>query len=265
MGSQVAKLVDENGHALVAQPPALPMESETAAVLAIISRAASDPTVDIEKMKVLMAMRADMRSEDARRAFNIAMSAAQAEMRPIAADATNPQTKSKYASYAALDRALRPIYTGQGFGLSFGTAEGGPAEHVRVTCLVTHANGHERTYQADMPADGKGAKGGDVMTKTHATGAALTYGQRYLLKMIFNIAVGPDDDGNAASGRGRLPPKEGKISADQLKELRTLMTNRGVPEQQFLAWAKVETVEDIAADLFASCVNAIYAYKGRRA
>jgi hypothetical protein len=51
-----------------------------------------------------------------------------------------------------------------------------------------------------MPADGKGAKGGDVMTKTHATGAAMSYGARYLLKYIFNVAVGEDDnDGNGST------------------------------------------------------------------
>src|SRR5690606_15862485 len=50
-----------------------------------------------------------------------------------------------------------------------------------------------------MPADGKGAKGGDVMTKTHAAGSAMSYGQRYLLKLIFNVAIGEnDDDGNSA-------------------------------------------------------------------
>jgi hypothetical protein len=49
-----------------------------------------------------------------------------------------------------------------------------------------------------MPADGKGARGNDVMTKTHATGAAITYGKRYLLGMIFNLAVTRDDDGNGA-------------------------------------------------------------------
>jgi hypothetical protein len=54
-----------------------------------------------------------------------------------------------------------------------------------------------------MPADGKGAKGGDVMTRTHAAGSAFSYGQRYLLKLIFNIATGEDDDGNAASARNR--------------------------------------------------------------
>jgi hypothetical protein len=72
-----------------------------------------------------------------------------------------------------------------------------------VICRVSHQNGHSRTYQIDMPADGKGAKGGDVMTKTHATGSAVSYGMRYLLKMIFNIAVSDkDDDGNAAANGG---------------------------------------------------------------
>jgi hypothetical protein len=47
-----------------------------------------------------------------------------------------------------------------------------------------------------MPTDGKGARGNDVMTKTHATGAAMTYGQRYLFRLIFNLAVGEDSDGN---------------------------------------------------------------------
>ena len=53
-----------------------------------------------------------------------------------------------------------------------------------------------------MPADGKGAKGGDVMTKTHASGAAISYGSRYLLKAIFNLAIGEEDaDGNASHGQ----------------------------------------------------------------
>ena len=40
------------------------------------------------------------------------------------------------------------------------------------------------------------------MTKTHAFGSGTSYGMRYLLKMIFNIAIGEeDDDGNAATGQ----------------------------------------------------------------
>jgi hypothetical protein len=151
-----------------------------------------------------------MTAKQSEERFNAALSTAQQEMRPVAADASNPQTKSKYASYAALDSVLRPIYTAHGFGLSFDTGEGAPTGWVRVLCYVTHSGGHARTYHADMPADGKGAKGGDVMTITHAVGAAMSYGMRYLLKMIFNVAVGEDDrDGNVSVQAKHGPAPDG--------------------------------------------------------
>jgi len=174
--------------------------------LEMIERMASRPATNVDKLERLIALyeRATARSEEI--AFNAAMASAQAQMRPIAADATNPQTRSRYASYEKLDRSLRPIYTEHGFGLSFDTADSPITDHVRVLCYVTHAMGHARTYRADMPADGKGAKGGDVMTKTHAVGAAISYGMRYLLKMIFNVAVGEDDtDGNDAEPPLKAP------------------------------------------------------------
>jgi hypothetical protein len=47
-------------------------------------------------------------------------------------------------------------------------------------------------------------KGGDVITKTHAVGSAMTYGRRCVLRMIFNVAIGEDDDGNCANIRAWL-------------------------------------------------------------
>ena len=85
--------------------------SESAAIFQIIERAARDPNVDLDKMERLMAMRERELNRHAEQAFNEAMKAAQAEMRAISADATNTQTRSKYATYAKLDAALRPIYT----------------------------------------------------------------------------------------------------------------------------------------------------------
>lgn len=193
-------------------------------LIAMIERAARDPQVDIDKMERLVAMQERAHARASEQAFNDAMSAAQAEMRRVAADSDNPQTRSKYASYAALDRALRPTYTQHGFSLSFGTEEGAPQDHVRVVCHVSNS-GFTRKYHMDMPADGKGAKGGDVMTKTHAVGSAATYGQRYLLKMIFNIAIGDDDDdGNAASDTSE------KIMADQVAEIEKKLKETGADE-----------------------------------
>jgi len=170
--------------------------------LAVIERVATNPNVTVDVIERVLAIQERVEAKTAQSAFNAAMSEAQAEMRPVHADATNPQTRSRYASYEALDRALRPVYTKHGFGLSFDTGDAPSQEWVRVLCYVTHKGGHDRTYKADMPADGKGAKGGDVMTKTHAVGSAMSYGMRYLLKMIFNVAVGEDDDdGNTAGGK----------------------------------------------------------------
>jgi len=172
-----------------------------ATLLAVISRAASDQSVDVDKMERLLAMHRDMRAQEAEADFNHAMARVQSRMGRIGTDRTNSQTRSEYATYAKLDRVLRPLYTAEGFALSFGTDDPVAPEMVRVTCHVSHDAGHTRKYMIDMPADGKGAKGNDVMTRTHATGSATQYGMRYLLKMIFNVAIGDeDDDGNGAAG-----------------------------------------------------------------
>lgn len=176
------------------------MRAETTTLAHAIISAATDPAVNVEKMERLLAMHERITARDAEQQFNAAMVQAQALMGRISADATNPQTRSKYATYAQLDRHLRPVFTQHGFSLSFNEGEGAPENYVRVLCYVSHTAGHTRTYHADIPADGKGAKGNDVMTKTHAVGSGKSYGKRYLLKDIFNVAVGEDDDdGNGAS------------------------------------------------------------------
>lgn len=183
-----------------ANAPAVQPQSEAVTFLHMIERASRDETVDIEKMERLMAMHERMIAKQAEADFNDAMAACQREISTIAADATNPQTRSRYATYAKLDGKLRPIYTKHGISLSYGTEPSGGPDHVRVIAYVARG-GYTRKYQIDMPNDGKGAKGGDVMTKTHAQGAGVAYGMRYLLKAIFNVAVGEEDrDGNAPDG-----------------------------------------------------------------
>lgn len=177
---------------------------EYSSLIHVIAAAARDPAVDIDKMERLWEMHEKMLSRAAEDAFNAAMNKAQSEMGRVSADAANQQTRSVYATYGQLDKAVRPIYSRNGFSISFNEGEGAPEGHARILAYVSHSAGHTRTYKLDMPNDGKGAKGGDVMTKTHATGSAHTYGRRYLLKDIFNIAIGEnDDDGNGGDDNGR--------------------------------------------------------------
>lgn len=185
---------------VAAQDSQVAAASQASNMMEIIAKVASDPALDVEKLERLMAMHERMQGRQAETDFNAALSRVQGEMGRIAADATNNQTRSQYATYGKLDSVLRPKYTAEGLSLSFGT-EPAPEGMVGMVCFVSHIGGHTREYRAQVPSDGKGAKGGDVMTKTHAFGSGTSYGMRYLLKMIFNVAIGEeDDDGNGFSG-----------------------------------------------------------------
>lgn len=206
-----------------APPPAL---RDSAALLQVILTVARDPSIDTAKMESLLSMHERTSARDAEQQFNAAMVAAQSRIGRISADLVNPQTRSQYASYAQLDRHLRPIYTGHGFALSFDEDTDGPDGYVRVLCYVSHSAGHTRTYRCDIPADGKGAKGNDVMTKTHAVGSGKSYGKRYLLKDIFNVAVGEDDDdGNGAGGGSDLPSVADWIQRAKATKTRAELTD----------------------------------------
>lgn len=193
-----------------------------------------------DALEKLMNLQERWQGAEAKRAFGESMVSAQAVMRPISADASNPQTRSKYASYHGLDRVLRPIYSAHGFSVSFDT---GPTEEptsIMVIAYVTHKDGHMQPFQIPMPADGKGAKGGDVMTKTHATGAAITYGRRYLLGMIFNIAVGEDYDGNVPSSDNET------LTAEQFRLINELLEKTNSDEGAMLAFVRASDLESMS-------------------
>lgn len=209
--------------------------------MAIVAQAAADPNVDADKLERLYALLERQQAQQAEVAFNDAMSAAQGKMGRISADATNPQTRSRYATYGKLDHALRPLYSTHGFSLSFDSTDSPKEDHARFLCYCSHAAGHTRTYRIDIPVDGKGAKGNDVMTKTHAVGSGASYGMRYLLKMIFNVAVGEDDDdGNGGGGK---PPSPEEHKRDRWLERASKI---GTPEEYHAAAA--ELAKDYGAD-----------------
>lgn len=179
---------------IVATPEIVP-EKIVPVDMAMISLAI-EKGAGIETIERLVALQEKLLDRQAEIEFNAALNQVQKEITRVAPDLMNKQTNSKYASYAAIDHEIRPIYTRLGMSVSFTEEDCPKAEHVRIVAYVTKG-AYTRKYRKDMPADGKGAKGGDVMTKTHAAAAADSYAKRYLIKDIFNIAIGEEDrDGN---------------------------------------------------------------------
>jgi hypothetical protein len=229
--------------------------------MAMIERALVSGTTP-ETLEKLLTLQACWEAAQSRKAYSEAMADSQAEMRPVSADASNPQTKSRYASYHNLDAALRPIYSKHGFAISFDTADGAPEGCILIVCFVAHRTGHSQSFQIPMPTDGKGARGGDVMTKTHATGAAVTYGRRYLLSMIFNIAVGDDTDGNT---REKIIEGSATVTPDEFIFIRELIEELGADEKLVLKAVNAPTLETMTQKQYREAVSRLQSWAKKKA
>lgn len=237
--------------------------SQSVSMIAMIQQAAADPNTDVKKMETLWRMKQEIDAKEAETVFNLAMGVAQSQMTFVQNDCYNIGTKSRYASYKQLDKALRPIYTENGFALSFNIEPTTIPDLISVLCYVTHCDGHSRTYSIQIPNDGKGPQGKPVMTKTHATGSASAYGMRYLLKMIFNVAVGEeDDDGNSASAP--ITQQVKLISEDQQNTIHSLHVDNDLSLSIFYSWLDSvmpgsSGIESIPASEYSRVVKKIHA------
>lgn len=245
----IAKQTELSKACVELQSPPAPAHAQEASLLAVIARAAENPNVDVEKMERLLVMHERIHERQAVASFNEAMSNVQRDTPAIETDKLNKHTKSKYASYPQIDRAIRPLYTANGLALMFGEAESGEG-FVVVTCKVAHAQGHHELFTKRMPITTRGLQGGAMMTDTHASGSADTYGMRYLVKKIFNLAVvigEHDDDGNQS------PNKRRYITPDQLDVLAAAL-GTGERIKKACEWAGCDNLTEFPSSLFDKAV-----------
>lgn len=203
---QTLELVEQEkaAHPMVTIP-----SSKATSLLQAITAAAADPATDIDKMERLFAMHERMVAAEAEAAFNAAMARAQAKIAPIATNAFNDHTKSRYAKLDAINIQVVPAYTSEGLSVSFDTEPSALEGHIRVVAIVSHAAGHTRRFHLDAPLDAAGSAGKVNKTGIQALGSTIQYSKRYLICEIFNVAITNDrrdTDGNE-EGSGLSPER----------------------------------------------------------
>ena len=165
------------------------------AIISVIERAATNPDVDIDKMERLLAMHERITERDARSAFSTAMAEMQGELPTISEKGeitVNGAVRSKYARFEDINEAVRPILKRHGFAVSFRTKT--DDQHISVTGILSHRQGHSEETTMQLPADMSGAK-----NTVQQVGSSVSYGKRYVLQALLNITTsGEDDDGRAA-------------------------------------------------------------------
>jgi len=152
--------------------------------------------VPIETMERLLAMRKELKAEQAREAFYRALSGFQAACPVIpktkTAEVLSRSGGSYRYSYAPLDgivKVIAPLL--QQFGLSFTVQtrlEQEPLSQVAV-CTVHHLDGHSESSEFRAPID-QGAR----MNEMQKAASAQTYAKRYALCNALGILTGDEDD-----------------------------------------------------------------------
>ena len=198
------------------------------AFMEMLEKLVASPDVDPAVISKLVDMNELAMERRAKVAYSEAMVRAQAAMPLIIEDANNSQTRSTYAKYKTLIKYTRPIYTTEGFSMMFGEGETDKPDNIRVCLTVLHTSGHSEYFFVDIPLDLTGAKGTVNKTKTHAKGSSISYGKTYLLKMVFNLSTGKDDDdGNLAGG------SPVGVTEVQVKNIKALQKKAGLSQVMF--------------------------------
>ena len=207
-------------------------------MLEIISRAASNPDVDIDKLERLIAVQQQIQAKQSESDFNAALARAQAAMPRVVKTRTNAHTKSMYAAFEDVLSATASTINAEGLSVSFSQGDAAEAGHIRTVMQVRHSGGHSVSHWMELPVDNTGAGGKATKTNVHGIASTTTYCKRYLYCGVFGIAPeGMDKDGN-------LPTQEVQLVTDeQAMELHALISENELDEKQWLDWIEGKTGE----------------------
>ena len=209
-------------NAVVEQENNIVAVDQASAVLSVLENGLNKG-LDADSLEKILSMQERVLDRQAEQAFNAAFVIVQQNMPIIEKGRENTHTRSQYADMEDILKVAPKVYNAEGFSLSYGTADSPLSDHVRVTANLMHTGGHKKLYHADIPLDMTGTGGSVNKTKTHGTGSAITYGQRYLIKLIFNLNTGDDDDGNAAGGDTRSAKDIENEWIERMNILKTLI------------------------------------------
>lgn len=222
-----------------------PVDTATG-IVQVIERAAMNPDVDIEKMERLLAMQERILDRNAEAAFAAAMTSVQSKLPTVLRNSDNTQTGSKYAKHEAMAKAIKPIYTSEGFSITFSEGDSTKERHIRIVGILRHSAGHKELHHVDLPLDNAGIKGNVNKTETHATGSTFSYGRRYLTLLMFDVATGDDNDGNGPSDT---------ITEEQEANLQALIEEVGADKAGFLRYMQVTRLDEIGAKHYKRAVG----------
>lgn len=175
--------------ATIVHTPAVPLATDRAIHPLIASL--RDGTLDPATIREMLTLQREHEASEAKKAYTRALAALKADLPTVIAkdatvDFTGQSGKRTHYTHATLAGALDAVtgpLTSHGFSLAWvpSTTERGG---VRVTCRLTHREGHSEEATLDAPADTSGSK-----SPAQAIASTITLLQRYSALALLGIAT----------------------------------------------------------------------------
>jgi len=232
-------------------PPEQPEQpAQTQSMMALIEKAVSDPTIDVDKMQQLFEMQERWMIRQGEIDFNVAFNEMQPNLPIIKKDSKivhqgkngDPdKVISTYAKYEAIDEAISKIYHKHGFSTSFNTRAIDKATVYSIKLM--HIGGHSTVTELVLPVDTSGAK-----NPVQGVGSTTKYAQRYLITMALNLVF--EDDPNDDDARGF-----GLIDTERAATIDTLIRESYTDREKFLNAFDIDDVQKLKSKDFDGAVK----------
>lgn len=205
----------------------------------------------LEAVEKMLDMTDRLSKDQARRAFDAAVAAAKAEIKPVRKNRKGHS--GEYADLAAYAAGIDAVLGRHGLSYRHSVPQQ-TEKTVTVVCKIAHKDGHVESTELTAGFDTSGSK-----NSIQSLGSTLTYLQRYSLVLALGLsATATDDDGAAAGGD--------TLTEDQVEEIKALIdqavaarpgTNHAEWIETFLDFMKVPALNAIRAKDFAKAKSTI--------
>lgn len=231
----------------------------------ILISQAIDKNVPVEALERLLAMRRELRAEQAKEEYDRAMAAFQAECPTIEKtkavyEKDRKTIRYKYAPLEAVVDQVKALLAKYGFSYAINTIQ--DEKMLGVVCKVNHKFGHSEETTFSVPIGSEG-----YMSDVQKYGARLTFAKRYAFCNAFGILTG-DEDNDAAPAHTEqpltirqmgeaaqvpTPPVQGNgngglATPKQLQFIRDLLKQKGYTEKSLAYKFDVINLEGLTFD-----------------
>lgn len=178
-----------NNEVEIIKPQTIAPKEQDNSIEGFIS-AAIKAKLPIETIKEFLAMRKEIKADQAKEAFTMAMAQFQKDCPVIAKtkEVKNKDGKVTYR-YAPIDSIILQVKKTLGENkLAYDFSETRTDKEITVTCTITHALGHTKSSSFTVEIGNEA-----YMTDTQKYGARNTFAKRYAFMNVLGIATGDED------------------------------------------------------------------------